>query len=646
MTENPALPLIFTAWCLLLIPLDPASAETPANELTPAEQRSGWRLLFDGETADQWRNYQRETISDGWAIEDGILTRRGDGAGDIITREKFERFELQLEYRISPGGNSGLMFHVTEEADSPAWTGPEIQLQDNVDGHDPQLSGWLYQLYKPVKPAWAVRFENQVGFTSPDVDDATRPAGEWNHVYLRLDPRQSEVCMNGVSYYYFVKGSDDWNTRVAQSKFADMPLFGAAERGHICLQDHGNVISFRNIKIREIDDDGSVPEPIDGVLPLKTELAFPDIEWEGWQPVGEDGRLNPPLRPIQITHAGDGSDRIFTIDQSGMIHVLPDDAQVTEARLFADLRERTHQFKIDDEEGLLGFAFHPNYGENGEFFVYYSPESAARGGWLSRMRVSADDPNRADPDSEEVLLKLQQPFANHNGGPMAFGPDGYLYIGMGDGGGRNDPSGMGQSLESVMGCLLRIDVDHHDGDRPYAIPDDNPFVGQSNIPPEIYAWGLRNPWRLSFDRETGNLWLADVGQDLWEEINLIENGGNYGWSVREGTYAFGNAPGAEDVQTIDPVWQYDHRIGKSITGGHVYRGSELPELAGHYLYGDYVAGKLWALQIDHQTGEVIRNMSIPWNGQPVLAFGEDEQGEMYVTTPSQTGEGIFRFVSE
>jgi glucose/arabinose dehydrogenase len=634
------------ACSILLIPLNCAAADTSANRLTPAEQRSGWRLLFDGESADQWRNYRSETISDGWVIEDGILTRQDRGAGDIVTREQFGSFELQLEYRISPGGNSGIMFHVTEEEDSPAWTGPEVQLQDNIDGHDPEKSGWLYQLYKPVKPEWAIHFENQVGFSSPDVADATRPPGEWNHVYLRVDPRQSEVCMNGVSYYYFVQGSDDWNERVAHSKFADRPLFGKATRGYICLQDHGSVISFRNIKIREIAADGSVPEPIDGVLPLKTELAFRHVEWEGWEPLGEDGRLNPPLRPIQITHAGDGSNRVFVVDQSGMIHVLPNDATAAQARLFADLRARTHQFKIDDEEGLLGFAFHPDYAENGEFFIYYSPEGEPRGARLSRMRVSPDDPDRADPDSEEVLLTLQEPFANHNGGPMAFGPDGYLYLGLGDGGGRNDPTGTGQSLETWLACVLRIDVDHRDAGRAYAIPRDNPFVGRPDARPEIYAYGLRNPWRLSFDRETGRLWLADVGQDLWEEIDLIRSGGNYGWSIREGTYAFGNTPGAEDVETVDPIWEYDHRIGKSITGGYVYRGARFPELVGHYLYGDYVAGKLWALQYDQEAGKVVRNMSIPWNGQPVLAFGEDEQGELFVTTPSQTGTGIFRFVRE
>ena len=629
----------------LLVMATAAFAKTPPNTLTPAEQRSGWRLLFDGETTAGWRNYRSETISDGWTIVDGVLTREKDGAGDILTVEEFDRFELQLEYRISPAGNSGIMFHVTEDGKSAAWSGPEVQLQDNVDGHDPQKSGWLYQLYKPVKPEWAVRFENQVGYSSPDVDDATRPAGEWNHVYLRVDPRQRELCINGESYYYFVIGSDDWNERVAKSKFADAPHFAKVQNGHIALQDHGDPIAFRNIKIREIAEDGSVPEPVDGELPLKTVLAFPELEWDGWQPFTENGLLNPPLRPIHVTHAGDGSNRLFVIDQSGMIHVLPNDPAAKKATLFAVLRCRVHQFKIDDEEGLLGFAFHPKYAENGEFFLYYSPEDVPRGARLSRMRVSADDPDRADPDSEEILLELRQPFANHNGGPMAFGPDGLLYIGLGDGGGRNDPENLGQRLdETMMACMLRIDVDRKDPGRAYGIPKDNPFIGFPGVPEEVYAYGLRNPWRVSFDRETGLLWLADVGQDLWEEINIIQRGGNYGWSAREGSYAFGNAPGASDVQAIDPIWEYDHRIGKSITGGYVYRGKDLPELTGHYLYGDYVAGKLWALHYDHEAGKVIENLSIPWHGQPVLAFGEDEQGEIYVTTPGPNGKSVYRIV--
>lgn len=620
------------------------SAGETVNQLTAAESRTGWRLLFDGQSTSSWRNYRGTSVNPGWTIENGALTRVAAGAGDLITVDKYGSFELLLEYRIAPGGNSGVMFHVTEDESQPGLSGPEVQILDNALGKDPQKAGWLYQLYQPQKPGWAIRFENQVGFKGIDVDDATRPAGEWNHLYLRVTPQQGEVCINGVSYYTFVKGSDDWNARVAKSKFAAYPNFAKQDSGFICLQDHGDRVSFRSIKIRELPADGAVADPVDGMLPVRTVPAFPNVTWEGWEPHDPQGRLNPPLRPIQITHAGDGSHRVFIIDQSGMIHFLPDDSQAKQAKLFADLRSRTHPFRIDDEEGLLGFAFHPKYRDNGQFFVYYNPEGKPRMIYLSRFRVSREDPNRADPDSEEVLLEIPQPFSNHNGGPMAFGPDGYLYIGMGDGGGRNDPTRRGQSLDSFMGSVLRIDVDHADPGKKYAVPRDNPFVGREGVLPEIYATGIRNPWRVAFDRQTGSLWLADVGQDLWEEVNIIRKGGNYGWSIREGTYPFGNVPGAAAVETIDPVWEYDHRLGKSITGGHVYRGKEIPEMQGHYLYGDFVTGRLWALQYDEQAGRVIRNMSIPWNRLPVLAFGEDERGESYVTTPSQTGQGIFRIV--
>ncbi|MFT5327450.1 MAG: glucose/arabinose dehydrogenase [Planctomycetaceae bacterium] len=629
-----------------VLSLTPLRGDAGQNELTEAESRSGWKLLFDGETTEGWRNYKKDSVGDGWKIEDGVLSRVGKGAGDIITTGQFEHFELQLEYRISKGGNSGLMFHVTEENARPWHSGPEIQIQDNVDGHDPQKAGWLYQLYQPQKPGWAKKFEAQVGYKGIEMDDATRPAGQWNQLYFRVTARDGEVCMNGVSYFKFVKGSDDWNKRVAASKFAKMANFGKATKGHICLQDHGNLVSFRNIRVRELPESGAAPEPIDGTLKLKPEVAFPNIAWEDWSAFNENGKPNPPKRPLHVTHAGDGTNRVFVIDQSGLIHVLPNDPATKKATVYADIRERTHQFSKDDEEGVLGFAFHPNYKSNGQFFVYYNTESGDRKIYLSRFTVSKDDPNKADEGSEEILMTIQQPFANHNGGPMAFGPDGYLYIGMGDGGGRNDPEYTAQAKSSFLGCVLRIDVDHKSDGKNYAIPKDNPFVGQKNVPGEIYAYGIRNPWRVSFDSKTGSFWLADVGQDLWEEVNIIKKGGNYGWSAREGSFAFGNHEGSNDITGIAPVWEYDHRIGKSITGGHVYRGSKLPELAGHYLYGDYVAGKVWALHYDEDAGKVIRNVAIPWNGLNVLAFGEDEQGEAFVTTPNRNGKGIYRLVQE
>ncbi len=209
-----------------------AQASEP-NTLTPEEKAAGWRSLFDGKTTEGWRNYRKDSISPNWKVVDGALTRVGGGAGDIITKDQFEAFELVLEYKISKGGNSGVMFHVTEEENTPWMTGPEIQVQDNKDGHDPQKAGWLYQLYKPEI-------------------DATNPAGEWNQLRIIISPTKSEVFMNGKKYYEFVKGSDDWNQRVAKSKFGSMPKFGKPTKGHISLQDHGDEVAFRNVKIREL----------------------------------------------------------------------------------------------------------------------------------------------------------------------------------------------------------------------------------------------------------------------------------------------------------------------------------------------------------------------------------------------------------
>jgi hypothetical protein len=210
------------------------AADAAPNTLTDEEKAAGWKLLFDGKSTEGWRNYKKTEVGPGWKIEDGALVRAAGGAGDIVTKDKFAAFELKLEYKISPGGNSGLMFRVTEEGGAPWHTGPEIQIQDNKEGHDPQLSGWLYQLYKPEV-------------------DATKPAGEWNELRVLITPEKCATWMNGKPYYEFVVGSDDWNERVAKSKFAKMAGFGKAESGHICLQDHGNPVSFRNIKIRPIE---------------------------------------------------------------------------------------------------------------------------------------------------------------------------------------------------------------------------------------------------------------------------------------------------------------------------------------------------------------------------------------------------------
>ena len=628
------------AAAVLMLTAKPGSSEVPLNGLTPAEEKAGWQLLFDGSTTNQWRGYKSESFPRGWKIVDGAITRLGNGAGDIITKQKYESFELSLEYRISAGGNSGIMFHVTEDNLFSFMSGPEIQILDNASGHDRQQSGWLYQLYKPQKPAWAVKFEKQAGFSTPEIDDATRPAGEWNHIYLRVWPNDGEVCLNGVSYYRFQKGSPDWEERVAASKFAKMPRFGKANTGHICLQDHGNEVAFRNIKIRLPESRNEVTMPIDGELPLKPVEAFPGIEWEGWQPVDDSGKVRA-RRSMVVTHAGDGSGRVFVASQRGLIHVINKNTP-TKAELFLDLTARVRDYEMNNEEGLLGLAFHPDFATNGEFFVYYSPTASQWSSYVSRFSVSSD-PNKADPNSEQVVIDMRQPFTNHNGGSIAFGPDGFLYIGLGDGGGRNDPKHLAQDLSDWMGSILRIDVDSRSTDSQYGIPAGNPFVHRAGAKPEIYAYGLRNVWRLAFDRETGQLWAADVGQDLWEEINLIRNGGNYGWSLREAPHVFSGQMDEPQDQPIDPIWEYDHRIGKSITGGFVYRGSDLPELRGRYVYADYVAGRMFALKYNSDSSRIESNMSIPWNGLPVASFGEDEAGELYITTPTTAPDrGIYR----
>ncbi len=620
----------------------PLQAEIPLNQLSEAERRSGWKLLFDGKTTTGWRNYRSKAISDGWAVKNGAITWTKKGAGDLVSVKQYGHFELSLEYRISKAGNSGVMFHVTEQAQYPWQSGPEIQIQDNVDGRDPQKAGWLYQLYHPVKPDWAKFFEQQVGFTSPEISDATRPAGQWNHLYLRIGDKRSEVALNGVSYYYFQKGNKDWNERVAKSKFASFAGFGKAKQGHICLQDHGNAVAFRNIKLRTLAADGSVPDPVDRELPLQAVEAFPQLKWEGWQGVDENGKIKQ-LRPIEMIHAGDGTNRLFVAAQSGMIHVFDNRPDVKSTSMYLDLRDRVHDWSKDNEEGLLGMAIHPNYKTNGEIYVYYNTVKKPHTAYLSRFKRSADNPNRGDPASEEIIMVIPQPFANHNGGPMVFGRDGYLYLALGDGGGRNDPTGHGQNLKSWMGSMLRIDVNQKGEGRNYGIPKDNPFLDRPGAKPEIYAYGLRNIWRLSIDRQTGLIWSADVGQDLWEEINIIKRGANYGWSIREASYGFGNAAATNPDKPVNPVWEYDHQIGKSITGGHVYRGKKLPELFGYYIYGDYVSGKIWALKYDEKTNKIIENVRIPSTGIPVLAFGQDENGEVYYMIATATGKTIFRF---
>lgn len=381
--------------------------------------------------------------------------------------------------------------------------------------------------------------------------------------------------------------------------------------------------------------------------PLNAQVVrtFENLEWPDWITGADSGLARDP-RPVVITGAGDGTNRMFFATQYGAIFVVPNDPAARELQPFLDIRARIMPFKPNEnEEGFLGLAFHPKFQENGELFVYYTARPSEGNPHLSvisRFRVSKDDPNQADPQSEEVLMTIQQPYWNHNGGTLVFGPDGYLYIGLGDGGLGGDPHGNGQNLGTLLGSILRIDVDHKDPGRAYAIPQDNPFVGVPGARGEIWCSGIRNVWRLSFDPVTKTCWAADVGQNEWEEIDIIRRGGNYGWNDREGLHPFVDPakqqfkPGAGYVPApgpqIDPILEYHHEVGKSITGGFVYRGKRVPGLEGAYLYADYVTGQVWALWYDEATGAIVANRTIRQSGTPVITFGEDDAGELYFTS--------------
>ncbi len=310
-------------------------------------------------------------------------------------------------------------------------------------------------------------------------------------------------------------------------------------------------------------------------LDIRTTVAFPDLRWTGWSAETDDGRV-VPHRPLVLTHAGDGSNRVFVATQHGVIHVFPNDPKVAKTEVFLDIQKQVVYDDKQNEEGFLGLAFHPKYKENGEFFVFYTRKGVKQTNVLSRFRVSKDDPNRADPASEEELLRIVRPFWNHDGGTICFGPDGYLYVALGDGGSADDPMKNGQNLKTLLAKVLRLDVDRKAVGKNYAIPQDNPFAGKADARPEIWAYGLRNIWRMAFDRKTGKLWASDVGQNLYEEIDIIVKGGNYGWSLREGLHPFSTAGVGPRPDLIEPIWEYHHDVGKSLTGGLVYRGQAPP----------------------------------------------------------------------
>lgn len=341
-------------------------------------------------------------------------------------------------------------------------------------------------------------------------------------------------------------------------------------------------------------------------------------------------------RPLYVTGAGDDSGRLFVVEQSGNIKIVHD-GQTLETPFLdvSDLISRDVFGGSYTERGLLGLAFPADFSETGLFFINYTDTNGNT--VVARYAVSADNPDVADPASGVTFLTQEQPYPNHNGGHMAFGPDGYLYISLGDGGSGGDPENRAQNLETWLGSILRIDVSGES----YSVPDDNPFVGTEGALPEIWAYGLRNVWRFSFDRETGDLYLADVGQNQWEEVNFqpadSAGGENYGWRPYEGTHEFSGEPAPENM--VLPVAEYPHNMGVSISGGYVYRGQLLPALEGIYFYGDFGSGNIWSLYRD-ANGEWQDNPFMQSTGYTISSFGQGDDGELYLVN---YGGSILRF---
>ena len=345
---------------------------------------------------------------------------------------------------------------------------------------------------------------------------------------------------------------------------------------------------------------------------LSIENAFPDLSFQD---------------PVGIYHAGDESNRIFVLEQEGRIKVFENDPAASSAQMFLDITSIVDQDGGYTEEGLLGLAFHPNYSENGYFYVNYTEHNPRRN-VIARYTVSANNPNQANYGSSEIILEVNQPYTNHNGGQMEFGPDDYLYIIFGDGGSAGDPQGHGQNLSTLLGSLIRIDVDNPSDGLNYGIPSDNPFTEVLSARDEIYAYGLRNMWRFSFDLETGFLWGADVGQNAYDEIDIIHPGLNYGWNTMEGNHCYPIGSDCDSEGLELPIWEYELYVDGvcSITGGYVYRGSRLFDLVGKYIYGDWCTGDIWALTYsedgDHINEDLLRS------DINITSFGVDENDEL------------------
>lgn len=331
--------------------------------------------------------------------------------------------------------------------------------------------------------------------------------------------------------------------------------------------------------------------------------------------------------PVEFVSPKDATNRNFVVAQRGKIHVFANNPAVKETKVFLDIESKV---TAGGERGLLGLAFHPNFKSNGYFYLNYTRNNSGLETVISRFTVNKSTPDLADPGSEVVLLTIKQPFSNHNGGKIAFGNDGFLYIGVGDGGSGGDPQKHGQNRASLLGKILRIDVDKTTEALKYGIPRSNPYQGNSQgFKEEIFAYGIRNPWRFSFDKVTGDLWVGDVGQNKTEEIDIVKNGGNYGWNTMEAEECFGQV-NCNTQGMILPVWSYRQgpQTGNSVTGGHVYRGKSVKALQGKYVYGDYVTGNIWALTPAGK-GKYTNALLIKHKGM-ISSFGEDANDELYI----------------
>ena len=380
----------------------------------------------------------------------------------------------------------------------------------------------------------------------------------------------------------------------------------------------------------------------------KIPTATPDLQATGIEPAGTSVKIFPEVdnyywnliadgfsRPVGLVNAGDGTRRLFVVEQAGIIRMVNQDT----IRPFPFLDISSRVGSTGNEQGLLGLAFHPAFEENGFFYVNYTDKdgSTVIARFDSDVSIPAGD-QIGDPASELILLRVKQPYSNHNGGHLVFGPDHMLWIGLGDGGSGGDPQGNGQSLQTLLGKLLRIDVDHGD---PYAIPSDNPFAKGGGLP-EIWAYGLRNPWRFTYDSLSGDLYIADVGQNQWEEIDFLPADfagmpANFGWNLREGTHPYQDDGAGAVLNFIEPIFEYQHDPGCSVTGGEVYRGNSLPAFYGIYLFGDFCSGTISGL-LQKDTND--------WQGQSLFttnfqisSFGLDEGGEIYVL---DLNSGLYR----